>query len=173
MKRVLLCTLAVMSLLVTSCKESEDNKVENYIEQIYQAIDRQDFANAVELYKEMRSYLNGLDYDTERKLREELGAENIEKIDKMEDILYQGCKEKGIPFGPSEEAAQEAAEEEAGEPIEDTEMSEPWEDGGVYPETTDSLGEEAIIIDAEADNATEEQQEHSDNSTEQEDTFML
>ena len=121
----------------------------------------------------MRSYLNGLDYDTERKLREELGAENIEKIDKMEDILYQGCKEKGIPFGPSEEAAQEAAEEEAGEPLEDTEMSEPWEDGGVYPETTDSLGEEAIIIDAEADNATEEQQEHSDNSTEQEDTFML
>ena len=30
--------------------------------------------------------------------------------DEMEDILYQGCKARGIPFGPDEMAAQEAAE---------------------------------------------------------------
>ena len=175
MKRIMICTLAVFTLTFVSCKGGDDNKAEEYIDRIYDAIDRQDFATAVNLYKEMRHYLNSLDDDTERKMREQLGAEKLKKIDEMEDILYQGCKARGIPFGPDEMAAQEAAEEEAEEAIEEMGVAEPWEDEvGVYPENTDSLGEEATIIDTEAGDAVEEHPGQGEQAPAQtEDDFRL
>ena len=175
MKRILICALAAVTLTFVSCREGGDNKAEEYIDRIYDAIDKQDFATAVDLYKEMRHYLNSLDDDTERKMREQLGAEKLNKIDEMEDILYQGCKARGIPFGPDEMAAQEAAEEEAEEAIEEMGIAEPWEDGsGIYPENTDSLGEEATIIDTDTDDAVEEHPEETEQAPAQtEDDFSL
>lgn len=174
MKKYIIMALAALSLSFISCKDKDGQKVDSYIEKINDAIENDDFKNAVELYKELRSYMKGLDVDEERKIMKELGEEKLKEIDDLEGIIYQGCMARGIPFGPDEAAAKAASEEEAGEAIEETGGGDPFAAfSDVIAEAENEMGIEAAENSDESANAQMKENEETGNPASQNDDQVI
>ncbi|MCQ2196520.1 MAG: hypothetical protein MJZ60_03240 [Bacteroidaceae bacterium] len=92
MKKFFVIALAAMSMTFVSCKKSVEAQAEAYVQQVYEASQKNDIEGMMKIAKEAEEWMNGL--SAEDKAKAEAAAEK-----------------KSIALGMKEEHSEEAAEE--------------------------------------------------------------
>lgn len=85
MKKFFIIALAAMSLSFTmvSCKSAEEKKCTEYVDQINKCLEGDDTAGAIKAADELQEWMNGLNDDQKKSLKDAIGADGESALETL------------------------------------------------------------------------------------------